>query len=80
MWEPGGFEFMSSEDKRPLGLLHVVGSVLSSFLGVQSGKNRERDFTHGRPRDFILVAVVLTLLFVLVVWGIVKLVVSVAGV
>ena len=68
---------MADSDNR-LSFLQVLGSVLSSFLGVQKNKTRERDFTYGRPRDFILVGILLTLVFILVVWGVVKLVTSLA--
>ena len=68
-----------SDEKRP-SLLDVVKSVLASFLGVQSGRNRERDFQHGRPIHFIIVGFGVTILFVLVVWGIVRIVLRNAGV
>ncbi|MFO1428563.1 MAG: DUF2970 domain-containing protein [Candidatus Competibacteraceae bacterium] len=58
----------------------AIRSVLSAFLGVQSDKNREQDFKHGKPAYFILAGLLLTLLFILVVWGVVKLVLSAAGV
>jgi len=45
---------------------------------VQNDRTRERDFTHGRARDFILIGILLTVLFVLGVWGLVMLVMSVA--
>jgi hypothetical protein len=67
-----------SQDDRKLGFLQVLGSVLSSFVGVQKDATRERDFKHGRPRDFILVGVLLTILFVLSVWGVVQLVMHLA--
>lgn len=72
---------MSENNKatEKLSLLQVFGSVMSSFLGVQKNATRERDFKHGRARDFIIVGVVLTLLFILSVWGVVQLVMSVAG-
>jgi hypothetical protein len=65
-------------EKKPLSFLQVIGSVFASFLGVQKGENRERDFTHGRPRDFIIAGLLMTALFVLLVWGVVKLVTVVA--
>lgn len=65
-------------DRRPLSFLQVLGSVLSSFLGVQKNATRERDFTQGRARDFILVGIVLTVVFILAVWGVVQLVMHVA--
>jgi len=57
-----------------LGLRQVLGSVLSSFIGVQKNDNRERDFEHGRARDFILIGVLVTAAFVLLVVGVVQLV------
>ncbi len=56
----------------------IVTSVLASFLGVQSSKNRERDFQHGKPGHFIIIGLVLTTVFVLVVWGVVQLVLKLA--
>lgn len=62
-----------------LSFLQVAGSVLASFFGVQKHANRERDFSRGRARDFILVGALFTLLFILAVWGVVQLVVRVAA-
>ena len=61
-------------------LIDVIKSVLASFFGVQSEKNRARDFTHGKPAHFIIIGIVLTLVFVLVIWGVVKIVLSAVGV
>lgn len=58
----------------------VLLSVLSAMFGVQSGRNRERDFVHGKPIHYIFIGLIATLLFVLAVWGIVKLVLRLAGV
>jgi hypothetical protein len=55
-----------------------MSSVAAAFIGVQSSRNRERDFHHGRPRDFIIIGLLFTLLFVLGVWGIVTLVMKFA--
>ncbi|MCB1800894.1 MAG: DUF2970 domain-containing protein [Gammaproteobacteria bacterium] len=66
------------EKDQKLSFLQVLGSVLSSFIGVQKNVTRERDFTRGRPRDFILVGILLTAVFVLTVWGVVKLVMGLA--
>lgn len=66
---------MSDQDKS-LGLFQVVRSVLASFIGIQNDQTRERDFSRGRAKDFILVGVVLTLTFILVVWGMVQLAMS----
>lgn len=67
------------KDEKP-GLRQVIGSVLASFIGVQSAKNRERDFRHGKFSHFVIVGLVLTVLFVLVLYGVVKLVLGLAGV
>jgi hypothetical protein len=61
-------------------LLQVAKSVLAAFFGVQSEANRERDFTQGKPSQFILVGFLLTLVFVLLLLGIVKLVLTSVGI
>jgi Na+/melibiose symporter-like transporter len=66
------------QDPKPLSFFQVLASVVASFFGVQKDATRERDFKHGRPRDFILVGLLLTALFVAVVWGVVQLVMAVA--
>lgn len=42
----------------------VVGSVLSAAFGVQSSRNRERDFNSGSYRQFIVAGLIFTVLFV----------------
>ncbi|MET0378038.1 MAG: DUF2970 domain-containing protein [Spongiibacteraceae bacterium] len=46
-----------------LSFLQMVSSILASFFGVQSGKNRERDFALGKARPFILVGVLMTIVW-----------------
>lgn len=55
-------------------------SVLFAALGVQSNKARERDFTHGKPSHFIMLGIAFTGIFVLVIFGVVKLVLHLAGI
>jgi len=55
-------------------------SVLSAAIGVQSGKNRSRDFSRGKPSHFIILGALFTVVFVLAIFGIVKLVLHLAGV
>jgi Na+/melibiose symporter-like transporter len=55
-----------------------VASVLASFFGVQKSETRERDFQHGRARDFILVGLLLTALFIFLLWAVVRLVMYLA--
>ena len=68
-----------AEEQQKLSFLQVLGSVMSSFLGVQKNATRERDFKRGRARDFILVGVLLTAVFIFAVWGVVQLVMHVAA-
>lgn len=71
---------MSEQDqvKKP-NFIQVIISVLASLLGVQSGKNRERDFSKGDPKDFIGVYVLLVVGFVVTMLVVVNLVLSAAG-
>ena len=64
----------------PLTLKEMLQSVLAAAMGVQSGRNRSRDFSRGKPSHFIILGVAFTAIFVLVVLGVVKLVVHRAGV
>jgi len=59
--------------------LGVLGSVLASMFGVQSNRKREQDFTHGKPSQYILVGLLVTVVFILTVWGVVKLVMKFAA-
>ena len=59
-----------------LNPLQVVGSVLAAGLGVQSSKNRERDFKQGRLGVFIAAGIVFTLLFIGFVIFVVQMVLS----
>lgn len=70
---------MNSEDKNKLKFRQMLQSILAGALGVQSGKNRARDFSHGKPSHFILFGLGFTLIFILVILGIVKLVIYLAG-
>ncbi len=70
---------MNDEQEKNLTLRQMLGSVLAAALSVQSGKNRARDFSHGKPSHFIILGVGFTVLFVLIVLGVVKLVLYLAG-
>lgn len=64
---------------QPPSLMGVLGSVLASMFGVQSNRKREHDFTHGKPSQYILVGLLVTVVFILTVWGVVKLVLKFAA-
>ena len=66
------------EDKPP-GLRQVISSVAASFFGVQSSKNRRRDFTHGKASHFIIVGAIATVLFILAVMIAVRIALRQAG-
>jgi hypothetical protein len=65
---------------RPPSFWQMLHSVLAAAFGVQSGKNRARDFTHGKPSHFIVLGVGFTLVFVLLLYALVRLVLHLAGV
>jgi len=73
-------ESSSSESEfQGTGFLNTIKSVAMGFMGIQSGKNRERDFTKGKASDFIIVGIVMTILFVVVLFSIVSSIVEDAG-
>jgi Protein of unknown function (DUF2970) len=69
----------SAEQPRKLNPLQVIGSVFAAGLGVQSSKNRERDFRQGRIGVFIAAGIAFTLLFIGAVVLVVQMVLSTAG-
>jgi len=72
---------MSSDDpnlKKPT-LFQVIASIVAAAFGVQSSKNRERDFTAGSGRAYIIGGIVFTVLFVLAVITVVNLAIKSAG-
>lgn len=56
----------------------IVQSTLAAAIGVQSGKNRERDFTHGSIKAYLAAGLIFTTLFVLAVVSVVTLVLKFA--
>jgi len=70
-----------AEDASAKGLnpLQVVRSVLAASLGVQSSKNRERDFKQGRAGVFIAAGIIFTLVFIVTIFTVVQLVLKNAG-
>ena len=65
---------------KPPTFWQVLHSVMAAAFGVQSAKNRTRDFSHGKPGQFLLLGLLFTGVFSLTLFGIVKLVLYVAGV
>ncbi len=48
-------------------ILQVLTSVLAAFVGVQSSKNREVDFTNGKISHYIVVGLVVVVVFILAI-------------
>lgn len=69
---------MKQEDKpvqKPT-FWQIVASTFAAAFGVQSSKNRERDFTGGNIYTYIAAGVIFTVVFVIVMVIIVKTVLS----
>ena len=66
-------------EHKGLSILQVIQSVLAATMGVQSNKNRERDFSRGSAKTFIVAGVLGTRLFVGTVVMVVKVVLKNAG-
>ena len=71
---------MNDQPPQPPTFWQMLQSVLAAAFGVQSGKNRARDFGHGKASQFITLGLLFTLCFVLTVFGVVTLVLYFAGI
>jgi len=71
---------MNDQPPRQPTFWQMLQSVLAAAFGVQSVKNRARDFGQGKPSQFIALGLLFTLCFVLTVFGVVKLVLHFAGI
>lgn len=58
------------------GFWSIVFSTFAAAFGVQSSKNRERDFQHGNIWVFVAAGLIFTTLFVFSVVGLVQWVLS----
>jgi hypothetical protein len=50
----------------------IIQSTLAAAIGVQSKKNRERDFEEGNAGAFIAAGIIFTVLFIATVLGVVQ--------
>ena len=50
----------------------IIQSTLAAVIGVQSKKNRERDFEEGNAGAFIAAGIIFTALFITTVLGVVQ--------
>ena len=51
------------KNKEPLTFWEVLGSTFAGAIGVQSFKNRKRDFTEGNIIHFIIAGILFTAVF-----------------
>lgn len=63
---------MSDKSAQKPRFWDVIVSVLAALLGVQSEKNRQRDFNHGNPAVYVAIGAVFVVLFVLTLVAIVN--------
>lgn len=66
------------DQDRPLSTRELVSSIAAAAFGVQSQEKRERDFSRGSARQFVIAGLVGTALFVLLVYAAVRLVLTLA--
>lgn len=57
----------------------IVMSTLAAAIGIQSNKNRERDFVHGNIKVYAVAGLIFTTLFISSIVLLVKLVIRNAG-
>ena len=67
------------EPTERLSLFQIIASTIAAAFGVQSSRNRARDFNAGKPSHFIVAGIVFTVLFVVGMILLVRLVLSTAS-
>jgi hypothetical protein len=55
-------------------IVEVVKSVLAAAIGVQSDKNRQKDFSQGSLPIYLIVGLIFTVVFVSAIIAVVKIV------
>lgn len=68
----------SPQNPPKMTLWQVAQSVAAAAVGVQSARNRERDFSRGSARTFIIAGIIGTVLFIAAVALVVRLVLHAA--
>ncbi len=63
-----------AEVNRPPDFWQALGSAFAAAFGVQSSKNRERDFQHGKFGYFMAAGIIFTVFFLLGIYSVVQLV------
>jgi hypothetical protein len=65
---------VQAESSDELSIGQIVGSVLASFFGVQSSRNRKRDFKSGKAKQFVVVGIIMTAVCCLTLYSVVSMV------
>jgi hypothetical protein len=65
-----------NENQQELSWLQMIISTLAAVIGIQSSKNRKRDFTQGEIKKFIVVAIGFTLCFLVALISLVNILVA----
>lgn len=68
-----------NQKQKPIGFFSVAGSVLAALFGIQSDKNRQRDFQQSSASSFIVVGVIMVIGLVITMIVIVNSVISSSG-
>lgn len=72
-------EEKKQQDEESLALWEVFQGVFAMFIGVQSEKNRERQFKYGKFYQFLIVGIFVTFLFLIHIVLLVRFVLHWAG-
>ena len=66
----------TKQNREKLSLWQIISSVFAAAIGVQSNKNRERDFNQAKPTTYIIAGAIFTLLFILSLVILVKIILN----
>ena len=69
----------SNDNNKAPTLWDVTKSVLAAMLGVQKSKNHQRDFSYGKPWQYVIVGLIAVGLFIGILITVVNVVMSSAG-
>ncbi len=65
-----------NNDKENVSLFQVIGSVGAAMFGVQSDKNRQRDFKKGKLWHYVVGGLLFTAIFIAILIAVVKMALS----
>ena len=61
------------------GIGSVIMSTLAAAMGVQSSKNRERDFAKGNFKMYVVSGIIFTVLFIITIASLARFAINQAG-